>query len=238
MFKDNLELLKIYENLVERPIDVLSEGLECSYNPDTVIEQLYRWYETILHIRKIFRKDDSKKIEILISNPLTKEKLQMFYRFLSQMGYYIASYKTKFPSKEDYKWNEETFLNLDYTKLPIMIYIEAKYDCRATIESPKLYHVCRQVNLEKILKIGLVPKSKEKISNHPERIYLSKYLKDAELIKKMFEDRYPNEIFCMLEISLKDIKNEKMGFMEDPNFPKKGIYTYSNIPPNAIKEIK
>ena len=49
-----------------------------------------------------------------------------------------------------------------------------------------LYQITPTVNVDKILKIGLVPKSRSKASYHPDRVFLSKSLEDIEELGRMF----------------------------------------------------
>ena len=79
---------------------------------------------------------------------------------------------------EDYngKWGEKYFKEGE-----IKLRFEAKFDEEVVENTPSiLYHITPTQNTNKILSIGLVPKSRSKASYHPDRVYLSKDLKDIE----------------------------------------------------------
>ena len=90
----------------------------------------------------------------------------------------------------------------------------------------------------KISKIGLCPKSQSKKSSHPERVYLTYNIDEAEyLIQQLFahntqEYKYKNE-YSVLETKI----SHNIKLFRDTNYPY-GIYTLNNIPPQDIKEIK
>ena len=97
----------------------------------------------------------------------------------------------------------------------------------------KLYHVCRTVNVDKIKRYGLSPKSKHKISYHPDRIYLvEEYLVALNIIKQFKETED-------IDYSIITIKPDKdiLLLRSDPNF-NRGFYTNQNIPPSWIIHIR
>lgn len=93
----------------------------------------------------------------------------------------------------------------------------------------KLYHVTKTKNLNRIKRYGLCPKSKNKISYHPDRIYFVDNFKFALNIYKQL-----NEIdYCVIEILPE--KNILL-LRSDPNY-NQGYYTNQNIPPYWIVNI-
>ena len=94
-----------------------------------------------------------------------------------------------------------------------------------------IYHVCKKSNIENIIKYGLIPKSKMKISFHPERIYLTK--NGAYSLIKQF-NKLDNDDYDILKIDVSKIK-KYLALKLDPNFDD-GYYTTTNIPPNIIKK--
>lgn len=98
----------------------------------------------------------------------------------------------------------------------------------------KVYHITDEKYLDKIKKIGLIPKSKNKLTKHPDRIYLL-------LKKSTIDDLLDNPDFdldnpVILTINIKDFKN-KYKIYPDPN-TENGAFTLNNIPPTLIEKIK
>jgi hypothetical protein len=143
-----------------------------------------------------------------------------------------------FPSfieTEEYtgKWNEKYFKEGE-----IQIRFEAKYD-EQIVENipPILYHISPTQNIEKILKIGLVPKSRSKAAYHPDRVYLSKDLKNIEDLGEMFYQKTGIRDWTILKIKTDMIPGDYFKLYKDPNFSQ-GYYTLNNIPPQAIEKTK
>lgn len=98
-----------------------------------------------------------------------------------------------------------------------------------------LYHVCRKTDVDKILKTGLYPKSKSKISYHPERIYFSDTLIGAYSIINQFKT-IENVEYSILIIKPDDDLKRILYLKKDPNY-NDGFYTTTNISYNYIYEI-
>lgn len=152
--------------------------------------------------------------------------------------------------KNRIKWHEFKFYN---NIKQLTIRFEAKYEdglYKNDVECPDLlYHVTNVKNTEKILKIGLYPKTNHRRSNYSSRVYLftnkedyNKFIKqfkinDLENLKYNSKEEYDkfveNNKYSLLEIST---KNELI-LHTDPN-SNGTYYTYDNISPKQIKIIK
>jgi len=143
-----------------------------------------------------------------------------------------------FPSyveTEEYtgKWNEKYFKEGE-----IKLRFEAKFDEEIVENIPDiLYHITPTQNADKILKIGLVPKSRSKASYHPDRVYLSKDLKDVENLGEMFFQKTGINDWTILKIKTDMVPGDYLKLYTDPNY-KQGYYTLNNIPSQAIEKIK
>jgi len=143
-----------------------------------------------------------------------------------------------FPSyveTEEYtgKWNEKYFKEGE-----IKLRFEAKFDEEIVENIPDiLYHITPTQNADKILKIGLVPKSRSKASYHPDRVYLSKDLKDVENLGEMFFQKTGINDWTILKIKTDMVPGDYLKLYTDPNY-KQGYYTLNNIPAQAIEKIK
>jgi hypothetical protein len=150
-----------------------------------------------------------------------------------------------FPSSFEYeKYNKVTKEKYSNSKLRQIMYeiepeflaftFEKKYD--QVIDAPELvYHITDSKYTDKIKSIGLTLKTKSKLSSHPERIYVSLKKEDAIFLFNKMKVFIPIENSILLTINTKQLNNT---FYEDPNFKNKGVYTYNNIPPQAIIDIQ
>lgn len=93
-----------------------------------------------------------------------------------------------------------------------------------------LYHATPLSKVPKILKQGLIPKAGNKISFHPERVYLAVRdvaLKMATKFKaEMLED------MAILEVNTKGYT-----LYEDPQYTNGAVFVNHPIPPNRIKPL-
>lgn len=143
-----------------------------------------------------------------------------------------------FPSfieTEDYigKWDEKYFKEGE-----IKLRFEAKFDEEVVENIPSiLYHITPTQNANKILSIGLVPKSRSKASYHPDRVYLSKNLKDIENLGEMFYQKTGIKDWMILKIDTNMVPGDYLKLYTDPNY-EHGYYTLNNIPPQAIEKVK
>lgn len=122
--------------------------------------------------------------------------------------------------------------------------IEAKYDSIVDPIPKILFHASPLRFKDKISKLGFTPKTKNRISNHPERIYLSTNLQAVvnfgeNMINDDISDKDKNKNFdynsgyCIYEINGAGIKN----LYSDVNLRNSGFYTDHNIAPKYIKLI-
>ena len=80
-----------------------------------------------------------------------------------------------------------------------------------------------------------MPKAKGKISNHPDRIYLTFRKEDAYLFAYNPLSKITN--WVIFEVDLSKAKHP-IKLYQDPNLKGKGCYTHANIPPNCLKAIE
>ena len=188
-------------------------------------------------------------------NILKKKYSSKFIFTRSENSFYIKTFNTNintlldgiikdantlgwFPSfieTEEYtgKWDEKYFKEGE-----IKLRFEAKFDEEVVENIPSiLYHVTPTQNADKILNIGLVPKSRSKASYHPDRVYLSKDLKDIENLGEMFYQKTGIKNWTILKIETDMIPGGYLKVYTDPNYVQ-GYYTLNNIPPQAIKKVK
>lgn len=226
-----LELLR--ENqLNEFNYDLLIEGLIISANYDKAISIINNLIKKLnINANCDMYKGNDRIILTINEDDIYKKK--EFYtellKILNITGYYISNYKK----------NGKLLKTVDYPtfiKNKLIVYLNKKYD---VIKYDKengenipefLYHVTEEDFLKKIEKSGLIPKTKNFIQDHPERIYLFKNLSDCY----DFIDNKNCKDPVILKIDVKVLYYLKL--YEDPKY--KGIeayYTYDNIQPFALE---
>jgi hypothetical protein len=125
----------------------------------------------------------------------------------------------------------------------VNIIFESKFDIESNIPD-KLYHLSIKEFQKSILKNGIYPKSKSKISYHDARIYVCKSILSCKSLIPSMKSvyiyqkwKYPknkiNDNWVIYEI---DTKNLNIKLFSDSNYIG-GYYTNSNIPPENIKII-
>lgn len=167
--------------------------------------------------------------EIIISAGRTEyiSEIKKIANICNQLGWFI-SHGNIVDSSTYYKYNDPIFFdNQKYEE----IIIKPKFDQKDIFSKPTfLYHVTPIKNVEKILKIGLIPKSKNKTSFHPDRIYLTDTLEIAWSLIKQFE-RIEKVEYTILKI---ESKNLNVKLYSDIDLRQNGYYTLENIPPKYI----
>lgn len=246
--------LKIYKIIKELILteQKLEEGLILThdiYDSKNILENIIsKWFWCDIQIV------DNKFSIILDDGKFTVETYIEFLILINNLGYFISIMKVTNdknipkPIKPlDFKENylDDKYLN-KFIKYEIIL--EPKYDIKHQLKTNVLYHVTEQKYIERINKNGLIVKSKNTKTHHPERIYCVYNLEDAKAYIKSKNFYYltnrddreqPNKTkfkeikFEILKITLPE--DNDIVFYEDPNFKGKGIYTYDNISSNYIE---
>lgn len=196
------------------------------------------------------------KIHIIV-NDLNIKSLTSFLLLVNNLGYYLSNItlynqynnpnKLKYEDFKDKYFDDSILKNI--TKFDFTL--EPKFDIKHELKANTLYHVTETKYVDKILKNGLIAKTKNTLSDYPERIYFTYDLKDSEQYinsKKSYyvrnqynisistKSKFPDIEYIVLEITLPN--DNDFIFYEDPNFVGKGVYTYDNISSNYIKLIQ
>ncbi len=218
-----------------------SEGLIYTASINTV-ERILRQFASTKNVPYIINRDDEHgKIQADVIN-FPEKIINLFLDEVNNLGYFtseiVAVNKENPNYAESEKFSKENFLKFFNNKgqfKHIFLNFEAKFDVEISKYPEYLYHVCRKKNLEKILRIGLAPRTKSKLSNHPDRIYFTDSLEGAQTIKNRFEKLFPDE-YKILKIEPKRV--HQLRLFKDPNSKELGgLYTLHNISPTAIELI-
>jgi hypothetical protein len=217
------------------------EGLEITHNIDKAIEMLTSWMR--LGDRIIYGKIDTR-LKVTIIAPISKKEFDNLLKWTNNLGYFPASITTVFDYyKYDYDKVVDSLQDIEYDNR-ITISFDPKYDPEISEEDlpDKGYHITPSKNEEKIKKIGLSPRSKEKISRHPERIYFVTDIDDLIPLADSPEFSPGGQHdgnYTIFEFDLKELrKHRKIRFFSDPRYINKGYYTYENIPPKYLTVVK
>jgi hypothetical protein len=213
---------------------LLYEGLIYSVSSDTLMDRIGHWMKFADRIHPT-KHVESKKIQLKISPALHKEEWELLQKFINNLGWYVASYIPL----GGLKWipfeSTEKMINDN----PVVVSIEAKFDLEIdTNKFTDVYHISPSVYDEKIKKIGLVPKSKSKMSHHPERVYFVARESDANAMADIFSGDNPVE-YSVYKVNLKKARQNDgaIRIFQDPNL-NSGFYTLSNIPPEYVTKVK
>lgn len=165
--------------------------------------------------------------------------------FINMMGWFPSTIIiTNLTGMENSMQYNRDFLikNMDFID-KVKIIFESKFDIESNIPD-KLYHLSIKEFQNSILKSGISPKSKSKISYHDSRIYLCKSILGCKTLipnMKMIYSQQKwsnpkskiNDSWIIYEIDTKDLD---IKLYNDPNYLG-GYYILSNIPPKNIKII-
>ena len=196
------------------------EGLIHTHPIDKSVNILKRRFPEL----KIEVEDDG---EIYIENQ-PPQKLEKYIPIITNLGYFISKLTIN---------GQEWIKDFNNDTKPIAFILEAKYDYEVEIPET-LYHASPIKFRDKIVKFGLTPRTGNKLSNHPERIYLTDDLNKAidfgnYLIEEEDSEWYKNG-YCVYSVKGTGISK----LYSDVNFRKGGFYTLNNIKSENIKLIK
>ena len=166
-----LEYQDYIENIENSDKDdyIFNEILKRSYNSRLKIsEGLIKTYPVKKSEDILKRRFPELNIEIDEDNEIyiynLNDKICKYLPIITNLGYFISQVTI-----DGNNWQHN---GINDSLYPKGICIEAKYDHEVKIPSI-LYHASPIKLKDKILKNGLSPKSGNKISKHPERIYLT-----------------------------------------------------------------
>ena len=217
--------------------DIIYEGLIHTVNIDTTADMLEKWSGSE---GKFIIKEKPKKLQINFLHNLDESELKHLLELINNLGWFVSSILVSEPEMKWKKFNYNDFIKNDFNRKWASFQLEPKFDIELNIYDYNIvYHVSPSINKDKILRIGLVPKSKGKMMSHPDRIYLSDNIEDIVSITFQFQKMYPDIEFSLFEIDFKEVRknNPSIRLFDDPNF-EGGFFTLSNIPPQFISEIE
>lgn len=211
------------------------EGLIKTYGVDETINHLKFLGLSEDRIKK-FIDNDTPTISIRI-----KPNIEQYNKFNKEMelyGWFLNSGQND--KEKSYKTIDELIRNSNNND--IWLFYSAKFDYEVSWNDDRpltLYHLTPLSRLEKIKSQGLTPKTKNKLANHPDRIY---FFRDKKLIagfinqffhSESLEFKYKNK-YILLEVYLPT--EFPIRLFKDPDMDN-AVYTLQNIKPENIKPI-
>ncbi len=142
----------------------------------------------------------------------------------------------------NFPYNEKMLRSENNTYYNIVtITYEAKYDIEYTLPE-KLYHLSIQEYEKSVIKKGLIPKSKSKLSKHLDRVYVCSDPKDCYNLTNRMKFYYNNRKINNVEDKINDkwiiyeidTSDLDIKLFKDPNYID-GYYIIDNIPNDLIK---
>ena len=176
-----------------------------------------------------------KKIQLDFKYNLNKQELDHLLKLINNLGWFVSSVLVFRSDINWKKFNYSDFIENEMDRRWLSFQLEAKFDLELNIHDyDEIYHISPSVNKDKILRIGLVPKSKEKKMSHPERIYFAEE-NDMDSIGFQVSKAMPNIPLSIFKIDFRKAirHNPSIRLFDDPNFHS-GFFTLSNIPPQFI----
>lgn len=150
----------------------------------------------------------------------------------------ISGYRNSTIFNEDYLAEHHTFIS------EVEITYEANFDI-ATNVPDVLYHLSIQEFSDSIVKRGLIPKSKSKLSVHLDRIYLCDDIEHCKSLIRDMKIAYNYKYYLKKKKSINykwiiyeiDSSELNIKLYKDPNYIN-GYYAVDNIPSDLIKIIE
>lgn len=222
---------------------LLYETLTFSTSLEYATEHLNKLYANAKYNLNFYIKNGKIACKFINYKKFTDNQFSELLNSINFFGYYPSFYITYNESHTGYyhnKYNEKEVRYLATTPNTFLFYliIEPKYDVEIDdYDLPKkLYHLTDSKNEQKILKLGLLPKTKDKLHRHPERIYFALVEDDARNLADNSFFRKDTKQFSLFELDFNKIRQRrKIRFFRDENFKDKGVYCLENIPPLYLK---
>lgn len=230
-------------------LDFITEGLISTKDNDIVLSKVSFLPKNLIFNIRHTKSDNLIHFDILHFNKLsnisnTFDAIESY--FINMMGWFpstmiitnLSGMVNKFQYNRDY-----LIKNMDFTE-KVSIIFESKFDIESNLPD-KLYHISIKEFEKIILKSGISPKSKSKISYHDSRIYVCKSILGCKSLIPNMKSFYQqqkwsnpkskiNDNWIIYEI---DTNGLNMKLYTDPNYIG-GYYILNNIPKYNVKKIE
>jgi hypothetical protein len=230
-------------------LDFIKEGLIKTQSADIVLRKVSFLPKNLIYGIRHTKSDNLIHFEILFFNKLSEvsktfDAIESY--FINMMGWFPSMMKIISLSgmENDIQYNRDYLIkNMSFIS-KVNIIFESKFDIESNIPD-KLYHLSIKEFEKSILKSGISPKSKSKVSYHDSRIYVCKTILGCKSLianmkmiynqqkwsnpKSKIDDRW---VIYEIETNGLDIK-----LYTDSNYIG-GYYILNNIPISNVKKIE
>ena len=230
-------------------LEFIKEGLIKTHPYDIVLNKVQFLPKNIIYNIKYTQSDNLIHFEISYFNKLSEisktfDAIESY--FINMMGWFpsimritgLTGMENKLQYNRDYLIKTMNFIS------KVEITFESKFDKETDIPG-ELYHLSIKEFENSILKKGISPKSKSKISYHDSRIYVCKSILGCKSLISNMKMSYDSQKWSNPKSKLDDswviyeidTSGLDLKIYKDPNFID-GYYILSNIPTNKIKIIE
>lgn len=237
--KNFAEALHEYENKYLHEYN-LYEGLITSQSREKTISIIKRRFPKSMN----FRYEPNENDFLIFLHKSAPIVISSLIQLINNLGWYIAEIQL---DNQSFNGNNQQAINQlkDFNFTQAWLTIQAKYDIEVDTP-PILYHATPTNKEQKILKVGLSPKTQSLLSYHPERVYFTTTIEGLENLLNHLGEAKGIKDWTILEIDTSKIPSLKhinyLRIFKDPSYPHKGkdigLYTLNNIPSSAIKVLK
>ena len=243
-----MNVVKYYADYIQ----LLNEGLIKSYESDISFGEIIRSLRLLkFNVNGEF---EENRISLIIKdfNDIPKNKIDDLFdhiniTLVNKFGWFPSTVEiTNINSNSILKKYNEDELKLKQDTISIInIEYDKGFDEIEKITPNKLYHLSIQEYENKILKNGLFPKSKSKLSSHLDRVYLCKSPDDCDnLVPQMklyYSEEKDDNLYTLgnkrwnknTKWIIFETKSNNIKLYKDPRY-KDGYYTLDNIDPKMI----
>jgi hypothetical protein len=225
---ENSAYIRSEFNLKQYYRKVLEEGLIKTYSIDKT-EFILKSKLNITENDIISYKDDNGQHFSIRIYPHEINKISEVNKIMNTYGWFMVN-------KEWEKIFDKSNTILKYYSNEF----EPRYDLELSIEDKNndFYHLTPSIYWDnKISKIGLSPRSKNKVGEHPERVYLTYNVSDMESLMSRLFVRNTQDYKYKKNYSVLKFEANSLKLYVDKNYVG-GVYTVDNIPVKDISEVE
>jgi hypothetical protein len=239
-----MKVITIFSDFLNK----INEGLIKTYD----INDTIRLVETEMNLMSCYdfniSASDNNTISLILNKFNIMDNINLKFNHINSMminryGWFPSRMKMENISgmKNELSYDEYFLIKNKKHLRTIEIIYESKFDIEITNKPIFLYHLSIQSYKNNILKYGLIPKTKSKLSKHLDRIYVCDSIDNCKKLiprMKVYYDLLSDEELSQGKkpkrnskwiIFKIDISNLNVKLYKDPNYPH-GYFIIENIP--------
>lgn len=223
------EVIQEFYPTIQKINENINEGLIKTYGFDFtkryVLKTFYMEINDVFEYQKILNGISVRCPIIQLNQNISKERIGEIKNSMNSCGYVFS---------DGIKKNNVQYLNFE-PKFSTDISEDIKCNYQY------LYHATPSIYVDKIMKIGLTPKTKNSLGNYPDRIYMTigNDLSQEDLMLfgalqnlRANNNIYDNNEYSIIQIDVKKLPNNIKMYI-DPR-ANNAVFTYDNIKPECL----